>query len=107
MTGPSDGLASMIPTILRNESLTQFEVGIEDVKATEAEGEDDEDNAGVALTITMVEGGLEAESASVFPHRALETQKQWMRRGMKKPQDLSFCRMAAAVGRINNSFPLF
>ena len=43
----------------------------------------------------------------VFPHRALEIQKLWMQRGMKKPFSLSTTKIAAAITRINNAFPLF
>jgi hypothetical protein len=51
--------------------------------------------------------GIDAVGETVFPHRALMHQKVWMRRGMKKPKELSFRKTAAAVGRLNNSLPLF
>src|SRR5687767_10949314 len=44
---------------------------------------------------------------TIFPHRALEIQKQWMRKVMRKPSKLSTRKTAAALSRINNYLPLF
>ena len=46
-------------------------------------------------------------NSGFFPHRALEIQKLWMRRKMRKPTEMSFRKMVAAVVRINNSIPYF
>ena len=54
-----------------------------------------------------VETALRAVTATVFPHRALETQKLWMTRRMYKPADLSTRQTAAAINRLNNALPLF
>jgi hypothetical protein len=43
----------------------------------------------------------------VFPFRALETQKQYIWRRMRKPKELSIRKTVAAVGRLNSSLPLF
>jgi hypothetical protein len=97
----SDRLAT-IKTILRGDSLTALESSIQDSLAPpegEAEGPD--------LSIAIVQLALSSVSANVFPHRALEKQKIWMRRAMRKPFDLSIRKMAAAVSRINNALPLF
>ena len=59
------------------------------------------------LTLALVEAGMEAVAETVFPFRALTNQKVWMRRGMKKPKELSFRKTASAVGRLNNALPLF
>ena len=61
----------------------------------------------VALDNVIVEAGLDAVTETIFPHRALETQKAWMRRGMKKLKELSFRKTASAVGRLNNCLPHF
>jgi hypothetical protein len=61
----------------------------------------------VNVTADMVDTALGMVAETVFPHRALMTQKVWMRRTMKKPKELSFRKTAAAVGRLNNSLPLF
>ena len=41
------------------------------------------------------------------PLKALETQKQWMQQCMQKPKELPIRKTVAAVGRLNNSLPLF
>jgi hypothetical protein len=93
-----------ISAILRGESLTGFEEKIEELThLTDAQGA----ITTIAVTEAMVEAGLNAVAETVFPFRALETQKLWMRRGMKKPKELSFRKTAAAVGRLNNCLPLF
>jgi hypothetical protein len=43
----------------------------------------------------------------VFPYRALEIQRLWMNRGMRKPYELTTRKTTAAITRINNAFPLF
>jgi hypothetical protein len=50
---------------------------------------------------------LGAVTNTVFPHRALETQKLWMNRRMFKPADLTTRQTAAAINRLNNALPLF
>jgi hypothetical protein len=59
------------------------------------------------ITDEIVEDGLNAVAHMVFPFRALENQKQWMRRCKKKPKELSIQKYVAAVGRLNNSLPVF
>jgi hypothetical protein len=50
---------------------------------------------------------MAAVSTSVFPHRALEIQRLWMNRAMRKPYELTTRKTAAAITRLNNSLPLF
>ena len=85
---------SNVTAILRGESLTVFEAKIEELTNTTDENGDVDI---VALSEEMLLEALNAVAETVFPHRALETQKQWMRRGMKKPQVLSFRKTASAV----------
>ena len=59
------------------------------------------------ITTDHVTTALKAVTASVFPHRALETQKLWMNRKMFKPSDLSTRQTAAAINRLNNALPMF
>jgi hypothetical protein len=59
------------------------------------------------ITDETVEEGLNAVAQMVFPFRALENQKQWMRRRMRKSKELSIRNVVAAVGRLNNSLPVF
>ena len=93
-----------IYSILRGESLTGFEEKIEELcDLTLPDGTQDS----ISLSDKIVKKGLNAVAETIFPHRALEMQKLWMRRGMKKPKELSFRKTASPVGRLNNCLPLF
>ena len=59
------------------------------------------------LNDAMLLSRLNSVAEMVFPHRALEIQKQWMHRGLKKPKTLTFRKTVAAVGRLNNSILYF
>ena len=103
VTAPTDR-HSNVCAILRGGSLTVYEEHVEEAKnPTDDEGV----VTTVALSREMVLEGLDAVAETVFPHRALQTQKQWMRRGMRKPRELSFRKTASAVGRLNNALPIF
>ena len=99
VTSASDRLA-IIRTMLRGEALSLFEEALVSARLEEHGVETD-------LEPAHLDAGLEGVKCGVFPHRALEIQKLWMRRKMKKPIDLSFRKMVAAVTRINNSIPYF
>ena len=103
LTNPQDRVAN-ICTILRGDSLTGFEEKIQELttSADEAGGITD-----VLLTDETVLASLNAVALTIFPFNSLETQKQWMRRRMKKPKDLSIRKYVSTVGRLNNSLPLF
>ena len=66
-------------------------------------------NDGVEAPITPkhVEKSLKAVMNSIFPHRALETQKLWMNKRLFKPKELSTQRTAAVINHLNNTLPLF
>ena len=100
---PQDRVSSVC-TVLRGDSLTGFEEKIQELTTST---EENDKIAAVALTVEMVELGLNAVAQTVFPHRALKLQKQWMRRCMKKPKDLTIRKTVTAIGRLNNSLPLF
>lgn len=89
-----------VRSIVKGESLVAFEAALEE----EQQGED---GGQQPLTIEKVQNSLDAVTKTIFPHRALEIQKLWMQRAMKKPFDLSTRSTAAAITRINNSLPLF
>ena len=67
------------------------------------------DVKGIATRTTTdhVTTALQAVTTTVFPHCALEMQRQWMQQKMHKPADLPTRQMAAAINRLNNSLPLF
>jgi hypothetical protein len=102
VNGPRDRMAT-IRSLLKGESATAFETALEDARV------DPDPNAQepLALTIDHIGTAMDAVAFAVFPHRALEIQRLWMNRGMKKPIELSTRKTAAAITRINNSLPLF
>ena len=59
----------------------------------------------LTTTIEHVQEALDKVGRNVFPHRALENQKQWMRRHLCKPADMPFCKMVSSVVRINSYLP--
>ena len=100
---PTDQAAT-IAAILKGDSLTAFDAALEDAR-------NPEDDLGVEelldMTVEHIEEALRAVTEIVFPFRALETQKRWMTRYLKKPFDLSTKKTAAALSRINNYLPTF
>ena len=90
--------AAIVRAVLRDDALAQFATSLEAQRKEAADNQ---------LTVEMVEAALSAVSASVFPHRALENQKLWMRRHMKKPVGMSFRSLQAKVVQINQYLPAF
>jgi hypothetical protein len=102
INGPLDR-TSTICALLKGESLTAFDTALEDVWVDP----DPNVQALVPLTVDHIGQAMDNVATAVFPHCALEIQKLWMNRGMRKPYDLSTCKTAAAITKINNSLPLF
>ena len=90
--------AGVVRAVLRDDAWNQFQTAVDSEVAASVDG---------AMTLEMVETGLEAVSASIFPHRALEVQKLWMRRHMKKPQHMAYRTLQAKVLQINSFLPSF
>jgi hypothetical protein len=63
--------------------------------------------APLLLTLEHIIDLMDQVAEAVFPHCALEIQKLWMNRGMRKPMDMTTCKTAAAISKINNSLLLF
>ena len=102
VNGPTDRTAT-IRALLKEKSLTAFETTLEDVWVNL----DPDEKEPLQLTIEIIEKALAHVAHLVFPHRALETQRLWMNRGMRKPADLSASKTAAAISKINSCLPLF
>jgi hypothetical protein len=102
INGPTDRTAT-IRALFKGESLTAFETALEDVRVNPDEEEDEP----LPMTIEIIEKALALVAHSVFPHRALETQRLWMNRGMRKPAELSARKTASAISKINSCLPLF
>ena len=101
VNGPSDREAT-VAAILKGESKTAFDAALEDARLNP-----DDEGEHLALSTEHIEEALKAVTTIVFPHRALEIQKLWMQRNMRKPAELSTRGTAAAITKINNSLPLF
>jgi len=101
VAGPTDR-TSTIRALLKGESATAFEVALEDARVNPVPN-----GAPLAISNEIIETAMSAVAKSVFPHRALEIQRLWMNRAMKKPYELSTRKTAAAITRINNCLPLF
>ena len=104
LTTASDRQAS-VKTILREDALTAFEASIdEDLEPEEGAP----DNAPVIqLSTEMIDDALISVSKNIFPHRALEIQKIWMRRQIKKPKSMPVRKMTAIITKMNNSLARF
>ena len=90
-----------IKTILREDSLTAFESSIDDSRRADAE------EALAPLDLLMITTALEDVSKTIFPHRALEIQRLWMRRAIRKPKDMLFRKFVAIVTKMNKSLLRF
>lgn len=95
--------SATIAACLRGDSLTAFETGLEDARVDP----DPNNNAPLAMTMDHINLAIQSVTQIVFPHRALEIQKLWMMRVMRKPFDLTTRKTAAALSRVNNYLPLF
>jgi hypothetical protein len=103
ITGGTDR-ASTTRALLCGESLTSFEASLEEARRND---NDKEDGAPLPIDAAMVDNALTAVAITVFPHRAIEMQRLWMTRGMRKPYELTTRNTAAAITRINNVLALF
>jgi hypothetical protein len=102
MTTATDREAS-VKTIVCDDALTAFEASLEESQ----DGDEDDEVEVLALTTEMVNVGLTDVSKTIFPHRALEIQKLWMRRAIRKPKDMTFRKLVAAVMQMNKSSSKF
>ena len=91
-----------VKTVLRGESLHQFESRLGELTTTT---NDDGTNNIIPATSDHIDDALNEVGRNVFPHRALENQKQWMRRHLRKTVDMPFRTMASSVVRINSYLP--
>jgi hypothetical protein len=99
----SEGLdrAATLRAVLKGEALIAFEAAIDDSR-DEAEEEDPQ-----AITAENVDQAIVQVTKTIFLHCALELQQLWMKRYMRKPEELTTRKMAGAITRINNYLPMF
>jgi hypothetical protein len=103
ITNTQDRVAN-ISTILQGDSLNSFKEKIQELTTSTG---DTGETVTIEITDETVSESLNAIAQMGFPFRALETQKQWMRRCMQRPKELSIWKTVVAVGRLSNSLPLF
>ena len=90
-------------TILKDEALEQFLSGL----AERQVAEDQEEGSPVVLSHKYLDNAINAVNLSIFPHHALQIQKLWMRRHMKKPEAMKYRTLQAKVLKMNASLPRF
>ena len=100
--GGTDRVAT-IHVLIWGETLTSFKAALVDPQECDT---NENKNPGPIL-MEQIDSALAAVSTIVFPHRALENQKVWMTRGMRKPYDMFTRRLSAVVSKMNNALPLF
>jgi hypothetical protein len=94
--------SNTVVAILKGDSLTAYEAAVEDLTV-----DPEDDTQVISLTEDLVQLALHAVAETVFPFCALETQKQWMSKHMKKPYDITAKTMTNAISKINNFLPYF
>jgi hypothetical protein len=55
----------------------------------------------------MIDDTLISVAKNIFPHRALEIQKIWMRRAIRKPKDMPVRKLIVILTKMNNSLTRF
>jgi hypothetical protein len=100
MTGGTDR-ASTVGALIHGESLMPFEAALQTARTRGADGVE------AAITQEHVKTSMDAVTATVFPHQALETQRLWMNQSMYKPRVMTTRIASAVISHINNAIPLF
>ena len=99
LSKPNDRVACLL-AVLRGESRTAFEAALEEITI-------DDEGRKVPMTNEDVDLALREVGKNVFPRRALELQRLWMLRYMRKPKSLSIRKTVNAITKMNNALPLF
>jgi hypothetical protein len=94
-----------IKTILREDALTAFESSIDDSRAQDEDADDDASD--IVLDNAMIDTALTDVSRKCFPHQALEIQKLWMRRAVRKPKQMTVRKLVAIITKMNKSLARF
>jgi len=99
LTKANNRIASL-HAVLRGESKTAFEAALQELAV-------DEEGNKVEVTTNHIDDALKEVGKEVFPRRALELQRLWMLRYMRKPKMMSSRKTAFAITRMNNLLELF
>ena len=92
---------ALIESILKGNSKENYLMFMSEERGT--------DTSGNLNTITkeMLTKVMNKMKMEVFPYRALDRQKSWMKRKMRKPDSLSVRRLSGAVSRMNDKLTYF
>ena len=93
---------AVIQNLLRGESLDTYRVSVEDLQEDESDSDKE-----FPLDKEMIKKAMQELAKTVFPFRALDKQKSWMERDMKKPRDLKVRKLSAAITRLNNELEFY
>jgi hypothetical protein len=86
--------------ILKGDSLTSYEAAMEDNHTNPEDG-----SLMVPMTEQHIDDALLAVTNQIFPYRALETQKQWIRKYARKPYKMGAKQFVILMSRINGNIP--
>jgi hypothetical protein len=96
ITAPTDMLNTAV-ALLKGNSLTSYEAAMEDNRSNL------EDNPlMVPMTEQHINNALLAVTSQIFPYRTLETQKQWMSKYARKPDEMGVKQFVTSMSRIHN-----
>jgi hypothetical protein len=93
---PTD-MSNTVVALLKGESLTAYEAAVEDKRTNP-----DDKTLMVPMTIKHIDDSLLAVSNIVLPYLALETQKQWMSKYIRKLYNMGVKQFTTSMSRINN-----
>jgi hypothetical protein len=88
--------------ILKGDSLTSYEAAMEDNRTNP-----DDESLMVPMTEQHIDDALLAVTNQIFSYRALETQKQWMSKYVRKTYKMGAKQFVILMSRINNYIPFF
>jgi len=92
--------------VLRGQSLTAFETSVLAQQNMIGKMVDPKDPSKGTFRV-KIENDLDMVTRHVFPPRAYQTQKRWMRRFLRKPKDMTTIKFVSRVKEINEYFDVF
>ena len=93
--------------ILKNQALSALNASSAKQMAKQTADENDSDVDRADRYVATIEVDLDAVTAQVFPPKAAQKQKRWMRRYMRKPRDVTNEEFVARVIEVNELIPEF
>jgi hypothetical protein len=95
-------MSNTVVALLKGDSLTAYEAAMEDNRTNP-----EDKTLMVPMTIKHIDDSLLAVTNIIFPYCALETQKQWMRKNVRKPYNMGAKQLTTLMSRINNYILFF